>query len=69
MKLQLLNKAESVVTQNVYTIQDENGAFYYKEWLSEGKVIDAILMDRDGYQIDDADLLEQVEEYLDSIGE
>jgi len=67
--MNLLNKTENVVTQHVYTIQDENGAFYYKEWLSEGKVIDAILMDRDGYQIDDAELLEQVEEYLNSIGE
>ncbi len=67
--MELLNKTENAVTQNVYTIQDENGAFYYKEWLSEGKVIDAILMDKDGYQIDDAELLEQVEEYLTSIGE
>lgn len=67
--MELLNKTENAVTQHVYTIQDENGAFYYKEWLSEGKVIDAILMDKDGYQIDDAELLEQVEEYLTSIGE
>lgn len=69
MNLELLNKEENVVTQNVYTIQDENGVFYYKEWLSGRKVVDAQLMDRDGYQIDDAELLERVEEYLDSIGE
>ena len=67
--MELLNKTENVVTQHVYTIQDENGAFYYKEWLSEGKVIDAILMDRDGYQIDDAELLERVEEFVDSMEE
>ena len=67
--MNLLNKTESVVTQHIYTFQDENGAFYYKEWISERKVIDAQLVDKDGYQIDDTDLLEQVEEYLNSIGE
>jgi hypothetical protein len=67
MKLELLNKEENVVTQNVYTIQDEDGVFYYKEWLSGHKVVDAILMDRDGYQIDDAELLERVEEFIDSM--
>lgn len=67
MNLELLNKEENVVTQTVYTIQDEVGPFYYKEWLSGGKVIDAQLMDKDGYQIDDAELLERVEEFICSL--
>jgi hypothetical protein len=51
----------------VYTIQDEVGPFYYKEWLSGGNVIDAQLIDKDGYQIDDAELLERVEEFICSL--
>ena len=58
------------VTEVEYTLQDETGAFYYKEWLNEkGKIIDSMLVDKDGYQINDPALLEEVESFLVSIGE
>jgi hypothetical protein len=68
--MKLLHKAESTVTEVVYTLQDDVSAFQYKEWRNDsGKVIDAVLRDKDGFEIDDPSLLETVEEYLDSIGE
>lgn len=67
MTLTLLNRVESTVTEVVYTLQDDVSAFYYKEWLnSKGKVIDSLLQDKDGCQIDDPDLLEEVHEFIDS---
>jgi len=68
--MELLNKQETIVTEVVFTLQDETGSFYYKEWLNEkGKVIDSMMIDKDGYQINDPVLLEEVESYLESIGE
>ncbi len=68
--MKLLNKTESTVTEVVYTIQGETSLFYYKEWQDDrGKVINSSIVDKDGYEIYDAALLEQIEEYLDSIGE
>ena len=68
--MELLQKTESTVTEVVYTLQDETSAFYYKEWRNDsGKVIDAMMIDKDGDIISDPVLLEQVEEYLDSIEE
>ena len=69
MNLNLLSKEESTVTEVTYTFQDETGAFFYKEWLNDsGKVIDSLMRDKDGYQIDDPVLLEQVQEFLDEQG-
>lgn len=68
--MELLNKTESQVTEVVFTLQDETGAFYYKEWLNgSGKLIDSMLVDKDGYQINDPVLLEEVESFLVNIGE
>lgn len=68
--MQMLVKTESTVTEVVYTLQDEVSPFYYKEWRNDsGRVVDAMLVDKDGYQIDDPSLLEEVEQYLESIGE
>ena len=69
MTLNLLQKQESTVTEVIYTLQDDTGSFFYKEWLNEsGKVIDSLMRDKDGYQIDDPALLEQVQEFLDEQG-
>lgn len=66
--MQLLNKTESTVTEVVYTIGDDISAFYYKEWLNEkGKVIDSRLVDKDGHEIDDPILYEQVIEFVDDL--
>lgn len=68
--MELLGKTGMTVTEVEYTLQDETGAFYYKEWLNEkGKIIDSMLVDKDGYQINDPALLEEVESFLVSIGE
>jgi len=68
--MELLNKTESTVTEVVYTMQDETSAFYYKEWHDDrGKVINAAIIDKAGHEVYDPILLEEIEEYLDSIGE
>jgi len=65
--MELLNKTESTVTEVTYTLQDDLSAFYYKEWLDDsGKVIDSILRDKDGYEIDDSILLEEVQQFIDN---
>lgn len=66
--MELLSKVETKVTEVVYTIQDDVSAFYYKEWIDDrGKVIDAQLVDKDGYQIDDPVLMECVEVFVDQL--
>jgi hypothetical protein len=68
--MELLNKQETITTTVVFTLQDETGAFYYKEWINDGgEVVDSMMVDKDGYQINDPVLLEEVESFLVSIGE
>lgn len=67
--MELLKKQETQVTEVTYTLQDCFGVITYKEWLEGDKCIDSILRDKDGYTIDDPDLLEQVILHLESIGE
>ena len=63
--MEILSKVTTQVVETVYTFQDETSVFYYKEWLDDrGKVIDEMLMDKDGYQIDDPVLWEQVQEFV-----
>ncbi|NBT59338.1 hypothetical protein EBT16_11200 [bacterium] len=63
--MELLSKVETKVTEVVYTIQDEVSTFYYKEWVNDsGKIVDAQLVDKDGYQIDDPVLMVSVEVFL-----
>jgi hypothetical protein len=65
--MKLLSKTESTVTEVTYTLEDETSVFYYKEWLNDsGKVIDCLMRDKDGYDIDDSLLFEQVQEFIDS---
>ena len=65
--MELLNK-ESVVTEVTYTLADNTSLFYYKEWLNDsGKVIDFVLRDKDGYEIDDPALLEEVQNFVDTL--
>ena len=65
--MKLLNKTESIVTEVTYTLQDKTSVFYYKEWLDDsGKVIDCLMRDKDGSEIDDPLLFEEVQEFIDS---
>lgn len=67
--MELLNRTDTVVTETVYTIQDEVSAFYYKEWTlgldDRGKVIDSSLVDKDGMAMYDPELLERVQKFID----
>ena len=68
--MELLRKEEVNVIENTYTLQDETSVFYYKEFInSKGKVVDSFLRDKDGFEIDDPILLEEVEEFVDSFEE
>ena len=68
--MELLKKEEVNVIENTYTLQDETSIFYYKEFLnSKGKVVDSFLRDKDGFEIDDPILLEEVEEFIDGLEE
>jgi hypothetical protein len=68
--MELLKKEEVNVIENTYTIQDETSVFYYKELIdSKGKVVDSFLRDKDGFEIDDPILLEEVEEFIDGLEE
>jgi len=65
--MEILNKAEHVVTQVVYTIQDDTSVFYYKEWIdSSGKVIDSIITSKDGETINEDELTEKVWNLIDN---
>ena len=65
--MKLLNKTESIVTEVTYTLQDKTSVFYYKEWLNDsGKVIDCLMRDKDGSEINDPLLFEEVQEFIDS---
>ena len=66
--MELLSRTESTVTEVVYTFQDETSAFYYKELINaQGEVIDSLLRDKDGYQIDDPALLERVWDFITGV--
>ena len=65
--MELLNKTESTVTEVTYTLQDKTSVFYYKEWLNDsGKVIDCLMRDKDGSEINDPLLFEEGQEFIDS---
>ena len=64
----LLSRTEFTVTEVVYTFEDETSAFYYKELINaHGEVIDSLLRDKDGYQIDDPTLLERVWDFISGV--
>ena len=65
--MKLLNKTESIVTEVTYTLQDKTSVFYYKEWLNDsGKGMDCLMRDKDGSEINDPLLFEEVQEFIDS---
>jgi hypothetical protein len=66
--MELLDQTESVVTEVTYTLRDDVSTFYYKEWLNDsGHVIDSILRDTDGNEIDDPALLEETQNFVDGL--
>ena len=69
--MELLDQSVHVqAIEKVYTIQHPTeGVLIYKEWidLENGKCIDFILRSKGGYEIDEADLVEQVQEFIDNL--
>ena len=57
------------ITEETFILQDSEGKLIYKEWLNEkGKVIDFQLRDKDGFSIDDPELVERIQEFLEEQG-
>jgi hypothetical protein len=56
-------------TVNTITLQHETeGVLVYKEWLNDsGKIMDCEVTSKDGYQIDDDLLLNEVYKFVDSL--
>ena len=68
-KFELLkHETFSQLVEHTYTLKDETGVLIYKEWVDEsGSVMDFTLRDKDGYEIDDANLMEQIQEFVDNL--
>lgn len=65
--MELIYESKTTVTEAEYRFQLSDGlVVIYKEWLNDsGKVIDAVLRSKQGYDIDDAALLEKIQEEVD----
>jgi hypothetical protein len=67
-KFNLLNNEVRSVQERTYILQDNHGKLVYKEWLDEtGEVIDSVLRDKDGYAIEDWELFDQVQKFIDNL--
>ena len=70
--MELLNhQIEGQVVEHTYTIlHPTEGVLYYKEWIQydNGKFIDCVLRSKSGYEIDDAAIIEEVQEFVDNLG-
>ena len=69
--MELLSKEVLLVHEVTHVVQHpEEGPLFYKEWLDErGKCIDFVLRSKSGYSIDDPALIEEVQEFVDSLEE
>lgn len=57
------------LTKHTFILQDSEGKIVYKEWLNDqGKCIDVELRDKDGFSIDDPELVESIQEFLSDQG-
>lgn len=67
--MELLFTDKHTVIEAEYRFQLENGeVVFYKEWLNEeGKVMDCTLRSKDGYEIDDPIIMEQVQNEVDEL--
>ena len=56
------------VEEHTYILQDDNGKLVYKEWIDEkGEVVDSVLRDKDGYAIEDWELYDKVQNFIDNL--
>jgi hypothetical protein len=55
------------VEEHTYILQDDNGKLVYKEWIDEkGEVVDSVLRDKDGYTIEDWELYDKVQNFIEN---
>ena len=55
------------VEEHTYVLQDDNGKLVYKEWIDEkGEVVDSVLRDKDGYTIDDWEMYDKVQNFIEN---
>jgi len=68
-KFELLkHETFSQLVEHTYTLKDETGVLIYKEWVDDsGKVIDFTLRNKDGEDIGDPELFDQVMEFVDGL--
>jgi hypothetical protein len=66
--MELLAHTVDPVVEHTYTVDHPTeGVLVYKEWidLETGRCVDFVLRSKDGYEIDDAALVEDVQEFID----
>ena len=69
--MELLNHIVDPVIEHTYTVNHPTeGVLVYKEWIDSetGKCVDFVLRSKDGYEIDDAALVEEIQEFIDKPG-
>jgi hypothetical protein len=68
-KFELLkHETLSELVVHTYTLKDETGVLIYKEWVDQsGSVVDFTLRDKDGEDIGDPELFDQVMEFIDTL--
>lgn len=64
----LLSKTSIEVREETYIIQHPTeGIFYCKEWLdSSGKVIDSLIRTKNGYEVEDPKLMDEIWDFIDN---
>jgi hypothetical protein len=68
-KFELLkHETFSELVEHTYTLKDETGVLVYKEWVDQsGSVMDFTLRNKDGEDIGDPELFDQVMEFIDTL--
>lgn len=66
--MQLISNTSSTITTNTFTFDIDGRKVVYIEYLNEkNKVTDCNLRDENGNEIDDAALLEELQNFVDSM--
>ncbi|TXG76204.1 hypothetical protein E6Q11_05225 [Candidatus Dojkabacteria bacterium] len=67
--MKIILSSTEQVTANIYQVENNGGKYTYKEWVNEkGKVVDFILLDQDGHEMDSAensDFIDEICELID----
>lgn len=64
--MQLVTKSEALVREVTYVLQQNQWTLTYKEWLDgSGSIVDYVLRDKNGHDIYNPELLEEIHEFID----